>query len=416
MRSLGVTVSGKPPSRPQGGDDAAISSWRPRLARRDIVLLPLIALVTIVIMGVGAEAIARWVFPEDQRDACQVSSKDGGEFKPDCTSRVKLAEGPWVENSYNECGYRSASPCGAQPAGTMRVGVLGTSIARGEWVPYPQTFAGRVEHDLSALCGRPVDLQNVSIAVSQSAEGYLWHLNARKAAEALKLKPLALVLVTSPFDLGEYQKIPPGLEGGTAAPAPAAGAGGGGGGGEAGGLMGRLRTLFKTYVSGSSRMVLAAQHVFYEEPHRYVPMFLKHGDNIDYLRPPFTPAWRMRVRIADIVIRQVADEAKAAGVPLIVVYVPQRAQALLTAMPELGQGTDPFALGQALRRITTEAGASFVDLTDQTRAIHDQSDLYYPVDSHPTSEGHALIASGLEQAMLKDVPAFAACHAAAPNS
>jgi hypothetical protein len=28
----------------------------------------------------------------------------------------------------------------------MRIAVLGTSISRGYWVPYGQTFAGRFEH------------------------------------------------------------------------------------------------------------------------------------------------------------------------------------------------------------------------------------------------------------------------------
>lgn len=401
LRNVILTRIDRPSSVNNDANPARVT----RLRRRDIVILPLIALCTVIVLGLGVEAAARFIFPEQQRDACEMTLHHGGEFKPNCQSNVKLAEGPWLEDRYNDCGYRSANACAAAMPGALRAAVLGTSIARGEWVRYPETFAGRVEADLTRACGRTVDLQNVSIPFSQSPEGYLWHLNAQKAAVALKLQPQALIFVVSPFDLGEYQKIPAALESDVASQA---------GGSEKLAPKGQgLTVTAKAYwdwLKNTSRAVLLLQHVMYSDQHRYVPMFLKHGDTADYLRPPFTPEWQMRLRIADLVIGRIADQARAASVPLIVAFVPLRAQAAMSADPSESAGADPFALGRALQKIVTGHGGYFADVTDLTREIPDQSELYYPVDTHPTAQGHALIARSVERVMLDAAPAFAGCH------
>ena len=400
-----------------GFTDQSRAQARP-LPVRDIFLLPAIALATIVLLGLGAEAVARAIFPEQQRDACQLNSRNGGEFKPNCASEVKLAEGPWLQDRYNDCGFRSAHSCAAEPPGTLRAAVLGTSIARGEWVAYDASFAGRVEADLSRACNRDVDLQNVSIPVSQSADGYLWHLNVDKAERALSLHPQALILVMSPFDLGEYQQMPAGLDAASVAAGESAAPAG------VSAPTGRAARLHAAWdwVKNTSRAVLMLQHVMYRDENRYIPMFLKHGDSIDYLRPPFTPVWQMRLRIADLVVQRIADKASAAGVPLIVAFVPQRAQAALSANPAAAKDVDPFALGHALAQSVAAHGATFVDITELTRDVAKQSGLFYPVDTHPTALGHALIARGVERALLAAAPAFEACRparsaeAAAPPS
>ena len=40
----------------------------------------------------------------------------GTRFVPNCKARYKSGEGPWAENDYNECGYRSKESCLTKPA------------------------------------------------------------------------------------------------------------------------------------------------------------------------------------------------------------------------------------------------------------------------------------------------------------
>ena len=87
-----------------------------KLPRRDIVLLPLISMLTLLCMLAGAEVITRIVWPEQIVNSCQVPDPSlGFRYRPNCSSTMKSAEGPWYTNDYNECGYRSAASCGPVP-------------------------------------------------------------------------------------------------------------------------------------------------------------------------------------------------------------------------------------------------------------------------------------------------------------
>ena len=79
----------------------------------------------------------------------------------------------------------------------------------------------------------------------------------------------------------------------------------------------------------ASRAVLMAQHFLYENLDSYLPLYLKHGDEADFLRPPFSPAWRRRLAVFDREVAEISARAREAGAPMTLVFVPQRAQALL---------------------------------------------------------------------------------------
>ena len=70
------------------------------LPRRDWIVLPMLALVTVLVMACLAEGITRVVWPETGVDACIMAS-DGEKPKANCSGLSKSAEGPWVETRYN---------------------------------------------------------------------------------------------------------------------------------------------------------------------------------------------------------------------------------------------------------------------------------------------------------------------------
>lgn len=371
------------------------------LPRRDIWLLPLVVVCTVLALLIGAEIFARLFWAEQQADACELADGTGVHYRPNCHSRVKLAEGPWVDYATNRCGYRSDADCGPKRVDGLRVAVLGSSISRGYWVSYDESFAGRMERDLRRACDRDVEFQNLSMARSSGAGGPIWHTMADRVGEALVLQPDAIVTVLAPYDLEQYTALPNAPVHATVARLSAR----------------EVATVWlHDNIIAISRAVLVAQHFFYLDLSRYIPLFLRHGDGADFLRPPFTAAWEVRLTIADATIGRIADQAEQAHVPVIVAFMPSRAQAALSTFASLPPGVDPFALGQALSEIAHRHGVRFVDITHLTRGLSDVGSLYYPVDSHPNERGHALIAQALEAALTRDIPAFARCASARQNA
>jgi SGNH hydrolase-like domain, acetyltransferase AlgX len=358
------------------------SSWR--LPRRDYVILPLLCLATILVMFGIAEGASRLMFAQHERDACMVHDPVlGTRFRPNCTSHVKAAEGPWVTNSYNACGYRTPQSCGPKPAGGVRVAVLGSSIAQGYLVPYQETFAARAAEELTRRCGEPVEFQNLA------SIGYVWERLALRADEALTLHPDAAIIVMIPFDL---QQTDPG-EGIGPAPKPAPE-----------GPMKRLDSLMK-----NSRALVAAQHYLFSRPDLYTQFYLRYGDRADFLRVPLTPKWQRRVDEFDTLLGGIAAKYHAAHVPLLLVYVPQRAQATLLAAHQAPPGVAPYAFGRTIGEIAARHGVDYLDLSTAFSRIPQAASLYYPVDGHLTGKGDAVLAAQLAAALQRRLPEFAAC-------
>jgi hypothetical protein len=355
-----------------------------RLPRRDYLLLPLLCLVTAVCMLGIAEAASRIAFAQHEKDACMIADPVlGTRFKPNYVSHVKSAEGPWVTNRYNSCGFRTPQPCGPLPPGDVRIAVLGSSIAQGYLVPYHDTFAALDGEALSRNCGKSVQFQNLA------SIGYIWQRLAIRAHDALALKPDAAVIVVVPFDLQQSEPTS-----GDAVHAVAMRPG----------PMKRLESVLK-----SSRAVVAAQHYLFGRPDLYVPLYLHYGDRADFLRPPFTQLWQDRLANFDRLMAGIAREYKAADVPLLLVFVPERAQAAMLADHAAPPGVNPYAFGQAIGRIAARHGIDYLDLSTDFADIPDAASLYYPVDGHLAASGDAVLAHDLIPALVHDVPALSAC-------
>ena len=375
-------------SKPSGAGDGLPSE---RLPRRDYVLLPLTAILTVTLLFLCVEVGARLIWPEQKRDMCEIWEAGHSHMRPNCQTRVKLAEGAWVDYRYNECGYRSGASCGPKPANALRVVVLGTSVTRGFWVSYEDTYSGRLERSFGRQCQRPVEFHNLSIG---GAIGPVWHTVVEKAEEAIHLEPDALVLLVTSFDLQQYSSTTRASTEDMPSGAPIS----------LTKMIAGIRQLLD-----NTRAITLAMHLVFSDASRYVPLFLMHGDSADYMRPPLSPEWQFRLGIADTTIDSLSKTAQATGVHLIVLYSPSRQEVLIAHMAKRIPAVDPRTFGRALANIAQRHGATFVTPIDLEAAAPDPNALFYAVDGHPTGDGHRLIAEALERGLNSQVPEFRDC-------
>lgn len=346
--------------------------------RRDWWLLPLIFCMTMVLLLAAGETTARLLYQEENSvEPCERQTPDGRRYPPMCTSHTKVWEGPWITQHFNDCGYRTAESCAPRPAGSLRVAVVGSSTARGALVNYPDSFAARASAALSKQCGALVDFQNLATEPDEV------NRIDRRIPEALALKPAAIIMAFGPYDVAHFNDPP------AAANAPA-----------------RLNLGWLVHRLRESRLFMLMEYYLYRDPAFQVRAFLLNGDPADYVRAPLTAAWEKRVADFGELLGRIAT---ASGhVPVLLFYLPERAQAALAATPARPPGIDPFVLQAALARTAARHGVAFHDATPAFASASDFESLFYLTDGHPREGGHAAIAQVVDHALLGE-PAFAAC-------
>jgi GDSL-like Lipase/Acylhydrolase family len=358
-----------------------------KLPRRDWVILPLTGLLTIALCLVTAEVAARYFFASDEQDACWIGPSYDSGYRHNCIARQKTSEGPWVTNQYNDCGYRTKESCGPKPAGTTRIAFLGSSMSKGVYVDYDQTYAVQTSRQLTRILGRPVEVQNLS-------RQYCYPLCVyRMVDEALALKPDLVIVTTDPWDI---EHLDPADMPGRFKPAQS----------EVTGAMDTdLRNLTRLRRAKamvmSSAAGIAAAHYLFQNSSLYARLYLAYGDRADFLRKGFSPSWEKRFDALDILLGEMAQKCRAANVPLVLIEVPSLAQDSLLKEQNLPAGVDPYAFNERLKDISMRHGIQFVDVLDAFKSGPEPGQLYYVVDTHLNGEGHTLVSRVLVEQLIK---------------
>ena len=362
---------------------------RPTFAPRDLILLPILSVATMVFMFVSAEIVTRFFWPAGEQGYCMsFNPLSGPHGKPNCTTTVKIAEAPAsVIEKFNRCGYRSDASCGPTPAAVKRIAVLGSSIAEGYIIPYKSMFASQMTAALEHTLRRPVEFQNLGAEACLPIYSYR-HLN-----EALSLHPDAVVLLVNPWDV--EQDVDPKLLSLRDDPSPI---------NRAPAPVVKLNPVQQLqFWAHSSRTMLVAQHFMLQNRDTFLKLYLMAGgDHTDFVRYPFTAAWQKRFAATDLLLGDMANKIHAAGIPFLLVGIPERAQVLMLQAPRLSAGVDPYAFTRELSQIARKHGMLYVDGLKVLSGDPDPEQLFYVVDGHPTPKAHALLGKAAARALASD--------------
>jgi hypothetical protein len=360
-----------------------------RLPRRDLIILPLLSVLTLAVCLLAANAAARHFFFSQRDDSCEFGDPMiGFRYGRNCTEHAKTAEGPWVAHQFNDCGYRTRESCGPTPPGTTRISLLGASAAEGYLVPYDETFATRAAKQLTFELGRPVEIQNLG------REQCYPDCVLRRIDEALALKPDLVLVAVTPIDLDHMD---PSEVANPDKPMPA--------------VVDQVQLRHKLdphnplngmqdFVEHSSAGV-ATLHFLFQNPATFIRMYLLSGEHAGYLRTTLSPVWDGRLKACDIVFAEIAEKARNANVPVALVEVPSFAQASLVSMNSIPSGLDPYAINERLRQISERHGIQFIDVLDAFRHGPEANKLFYVVDGHLNGAGSALVSNALAQQLIE---------------
>jgi hypothetical protein len=133
------------------------------------------------------------------------------------------------------------------------------------------------------------------------------------------------------------------------------------------------------------------QHYLFQSQSEYVKLYLERGEQSGFLRAAPDAYWQYRLKRFDNYAADIEGQAKVAGVPIIVVLAPNRAQAAMISMGQWPAGYDPYKLGAELRAIVTSHGGIYIDILPDFRTIPNPEQYYYSIDIHPNAAGHAIL-------------------------
>jgi len=367
-----------------------------KLPWRDWILLPTIAIATIVVLFATTETVARMAFPAwHSSPSCYILN--GGRNPrptPNCVYTLKIPESEPAIYHLNSCGHRTEIDCAHKAPGTYRIAVIGSSVVVGAPVSEQNAFV----HLLAAKFPEPGEGKRIEFYNASLGPGAGPHWQAEHFAQVLAVKPDMILWPITPNDVeSEHSAAAP-----PAYPGPL------------GVTRYRLMQAWKARsIDQASRAVSEAlganlrgtstatmlEHFLYLSPTEYQRVVIADGLEHGFLRASFDAAWQSRLRMFAEDVAAIEQKTQRSGIPLVAVLLPDRGQAAMLSMGAWPDGWNPYELDNQMRRIVTSQGGIYLDILPPFQRIPDAAKDFFPVDDHPNEEGHKLLATLLARAL-----------------
>ena len=359
--------------------------------RRDWLVLPLLAVLTMCLIGMATELTSKMTFPEPASDlnTCLVTNdrSTGVRAIPNSVCRDGVAESGLVEMKFNSYGYRSGSDCGPKQPGTYRIVLLGSSYAMGFGVPQEATYGARLPADLEERTGRKVELCN---------EGLVWEVPrvvSMRFDTVLAAKPDLILWTITTWDIENTSLVlPEDLQANV-------------GDGIQSGNLNRQPKPDPPFDLNQTSFLIFLRHYLWKSQSRYVQDILRAHPG--YLAKQPGAQLEGKLRQFGVYAREIEEKANTAGVPLVTALLPHRVHVALISIGEWPSSIDPYNLDSELRATIETRGESYIDVLPGFKTIANPENYFLPVDGHPTADGHALLSRLLAKELTSGaVPAL----------
>jgi hypothetical protein len=150
-------------------------------------------------------------------------------------------------------------------------------------------------------------------------------------------------------------------------------------------------------VSQDEKIKLLFQHYIYQRQDDYIKATLMNRQENEFLLENPGPAWESRLEEFADDAGELQVKATAAGVPLVAVLMPTRAQAAMMSMGEWPAGYNPYKVGTDVSAILARHGGVYIDILPEFRTIPNPEKGYFPIDGHLNAEGHTFVSHLMAQ-------------------
>jgi hypothetical protein len=362
-----------------------------QIARRDWILLPLLGLLTITIISVCAELVARRTFGESATgiEDCLILTDPAHGVRgiPNSVCSEKSPESPMIEIRLDGAGYRSGMESTAKSPGTYRIVMIGSSLAMGERVPFDKTLAALLPVELSRHGARKIELYNEGMAYGFARNAAL------RFKDALDAQPDLILWVLTPLDIERagFTFKKDSFKKAAATDTPIASM--------ENAILKEIRERGGSVVIGK-----ALRHWLYEfeSQKQYIHAFLNRPDEgeVGFLKRELSPQWQAHVSEFDSYAADIEQQAQAAGVPFAATFAPNRVLAAMISLGDWPAGYDPYQLDRILQSIIVSHGGIYIDILPDFRTLLSPEHFYYPLDGHPDAQGQAVLADLLAKELL----------------
>ncbi len=366
--------------------------------------LSLTATGMIVLLCFAAQHIAGWYFKPpvtrvgapNHDGICFVlnDATTGVRGVPNCQYENMSREFGDVHYRFDANGYRNPVAMDQLDPRAFRIVMTGSSIAFGDFVSEGNSLAALLPRQLTRETGRPVELYNEGLPF-----GFADSI-ALRYGDVLATMPDIVLWILTPYDV-KYapQVMLPHLKpmsaslikdkilrclkhepGSTTCAQSAAG-----------------------YVE-TTRAGYALRYLANESQTEFVKSYLDGPDDEQgFLKADPSNLWRENLLHVDRDAKQIEEQTLARGIPLVAVYLPNRAQADMIATGVWPSGYDPFWLDRRLRSIVTSHGGTYLDILPSMEGAASADRDFLPVDGHPNAQGHALFARLIAQQLTSGI-------------
>jgi hypothetical protein len=375
-----------------------------KLSRRDWILLPALSLLTIFLIAGSVELIARKTLTTSNTlgENCMFNDPaTGPRGIPNCKCWEKIPESELTEYRFNSSGFRDNVDLQPKSPDTYRIVMMGTSVVAGFRVPEEKTFAALLPAELSQRTRRKIELYNEGMPFRTP------HVISIEFNDVLLAKPDMILWIVNPTDIAAFKVAEPDDT-------------------KSLGFLGKVGHHIKVSLATNSlgpyiatafsrsRTGILLSDILYESPSQYMKSSLSKSDSeVGFLKTEPSSEWRNLLEDFDSNAASIERQARGAGIPIVVAFVPSRMQlAMITMTSDWPKGTDPYKLGDELGTIIEKHGGTYIDILPDFRTTPNAHLGYFAVDVHPNAYGHALISKFLSRHLTDG--AIPALQAAAP--
>jgi len=376
------------------------------------VLLPVVALTTILLIAVSTELTARALFPASEVgfDNCFVSDDLSGNasVKPDSVCSERIPESRYsAEYRFNHQGNRDDANLEPKQPGSYRIVMIGSSFAMGLFVPRDMTFAALLPAQLSQRTDRKVELYNQAYGGKYRGGPFPVESSVQRFNQVLSAQPDMILWIITPMDIENSES-----EASDSAPAQKSLS-------QLNELkssrsawgklwnalrQGTLADKLKSRWEDTSTSLMVKHFLIANQSQgQYTESYLKNDTDAQFLKTQPSANWLHYMRTFQTQAAEFEKLANSAGIPFVAVLLPNRAQAAMLSMGSWPQGYDPCKLDDELRRIIVSDDGIYVDILPNFRSVPSAEQYYFPVDGHLDADGHAMVSRMLAKELTSGV-------------